>query len=209
MKTAAFVLAMALPLAAQDKARTEVEGKLSNLKVSLDFKDAPLEAVVDYIREISDLNIVIDQKVAEKKATVTIKVTEISLRSVFNLMLQAHGADILYKEGVLQILLKEDIIDRTLKMEIYDCRDILYPIQDFPGVDIKLADIGVLAEDTAVSEPTEMPIEELVKAHTGAKTWDTNPKVSCMMQNGLLIVKQTPEVHRQIVRLLNMLRRHK
>jgi hypothetical protein len=96
-------------------------------------------------------------------------------------------------------------------MEIYDCRDILYPIQDFPGVDIQLAQdsIGTVIAGGDATTSGEMPIEELVKAHTGGRSWDDNPKCTARLQNGLLVIKNTPEVHKQVVRLLNLLRRNK
>lgn len=209
MKTSAMVLALALPALAQDSAREEALNRLKNVRVSLDFKDTPLDNVVDYIREISNLNLIVDARVREKNIMVTMKVTEISLRSVFGLILKPHDCGIMFKDGVLQVLPRTVIDDRTLKQEIYDCRDILYPIHDFPGVDISLDIAGVLIQDVAKPDVTEMPIAELVKANTGGKSWDENPRASCAMQNGLLVVRQTPEVHAQIVRLLNLLRRNK
>jgi type II secretory pathway component GspD/PulD (secretin) len=206
------MLATLLLLALQrDPAQAEAEGKLNNLKISLDFKDAPLETVVDYLREISALNLFVDRKVADKQIRVSLKVTEIALKSVFALMLKPHDCGTMFKDGVLMVMTKEDIADRTVKMQIFDCRDILHPIQDFPGVEIMLAvDGGVIAnpivDDAGASE---VPIAELVRAHTGGKSWDENPRFSVALQNGLLVVKQTPDVLRQITRLLDMLRRNK
>lgn len=195
----------------KDPAAAETEAKLSNLKITLDFKDAPLETVVDYIREIADVNLFIDRKVADKQIRVSLKVNEISLRSVFSLALKPHDCGTFFKDGVLMIMTKEDIADRTVKMQIFDCRDILHPIQDFPGVEIQLAvDGGTQFAPTVDDGGTgEVPIAELVRAHTGGKSWDENPKFSVNLQNGLLVVKQTPEVLRQISRLLDMLRRNK
>jgi type II secretory pathway component GspD/PulD (secretin) len=195
----------------KDPAAAETEAKLGNLKITLDFKDAPLETVVDYLREIADLNLFIDRKVADKQIRVSLKVNEISLRSVFSLALKPHDCGTYFKDGVLMIMTKEDIADRTVKMQIFDCRDILHPIQDFPGVEIQLAVDGGTQFAPTVDDggAGEVPIAELVRAHTGGKSWDENPKFSVNLQNGLLVVKQTPEVLRQISRLLDMLRRNK
>jgi type II secretory pathway component GspD/PulD (secretin) len=198
-------------LVQQDPAKVEADSKLNNLRITLDFKDSPLEQVVDYLREVSGLNVFVDAKVAEKQIRVSLKVAEISLRSIFALMLKPHGCEIMFREGVVMLMTKEDVADRTVKMELYDCRDILHPIVDFPGVDIVLAvdQAGVIGNIEAGPEYAEIPIAELVRAHTGGKTWDENPKASVNLQNGLLVVRQTPEVHRQIVRLLNLLRANK
>jgi type II secretory pathway component GspD/PulD (secretin) len=197
-------------LAQRDPAQAETESKLANLKVTLDFKDAPLEDVVDYLREISGLNIFLDRKIAEKQIRVTLKVNEISLKSVFQLVLKPHEAGTMFRDGVLMLTTLEEIGDKTVKLRIFDCRDILHPIQDFPGVEIQLAVDGGVALDTVDDAGSEeVPIAELVRAHTGGKSWDENPKFSVALQNGLLVVKQTPDVLRQIDRLLGMLRRNK
>ena len=204
-----LVLAAVLALA-QDNSKSEYESKLNNIKVTLDFQNTPLEQVVDYLREISGLNIFVDSKVRDKNIVISLKVTEISLKSIFSLMLKPQNAGVLYKDGVLQVLLDSDIWDRTLKMEIYDCRDILYPIQNFPGVDLDLSGgPGVLVTPPEEAPGGEMPIEELVRAHTGGRSWEENPKAVIKMQNGLLVVKNTPEVHKQVRRLLDLLRANK
>jgi hypothetical protein len=211
MKTALMVWALAGVAFAQDGKREEVEAKLRNMRVTLDFKEAPLESVVDYLREFSGLNIFVDGKAKEKNIVVSLKVSDISLKSVFSLILHPHGCDTMFREGVLMVMTKEDVIDRTIKMEIYDCRDILYPIHDFPGVDIDLGNAqGILITPIDPGgDSAEVPIEELVRAHTGGRSWEENQKCVCKMTNGLLVIKNTPEVHKQVNRLLDMLRRNK
>ncbi|HXX93394.1 MAG TPA: hypothetical protein VEN81_07155 [Planctomycetota bacterium] len=206
--TMAAVLAWA---PAQDGKREEVEAKLRNMRVSLDFKEAPIETVIDYLREISDLNIFLDGKVKDKNIVVSLKVGDLSLKSVLGLILKPQGCDTMFREGVLLVTTKEEVVDRTVKMQIYDCRDILYPIHDFPGVDLDLSKngIGVVTLNQDTGDSPEVPIEEMVRAHTGGRTWEENPKCVCRMTNGLLVVKNTPEVHAQVVRLLDMLRRNK
>ena len=167
-----LVLAATLALA-QDNTKVEYESKLSSIKVTLDFTNAPLDQVVDYLREISGLNIFVDSKVRDKNIVVSLKVTEINLKSIFSLMLKPHGCGVLFKDGVLQVMLETDIADKTMKMEIYDCRDILYPIQQFPGIDLDLSTIsGVIATPAEDAAGGEMPIEELVRAHTGGRSWE-------------------------------------
>lgn len=213
MKFLAGVLVLLLagpPVHAQDATKSEVEGKLNSIKVTLDFQNAPLDQVVDYLREISGMNIFVDSKVRDKGIIVSLKVTEISLRSIFGLILKPHNCDILFKDGVLQLMTKEDVADRTMRMEIYDCRDILYPIQNFPGVEMDLnAGAGVLVTPPEDPSGGEIPIEEMVRAHTGGRSWEENPKAVCKMQNGLLVIKNTPEVHKQVRRLLDLLRANK
>jgi hypothetical protein len=204
-----MILAIAMALA-QDGKRDEVEAKLRNLKVTLDFKETPLETVVDYLREISDLNIFVDEKVKEKNIVVSLKVSDVSVKGIFGLMLGRHDCDTMFRDGVLRVMTKPDVADGTIKMQIYDCRDVLYPIADFPGVDIDLGDAGKLVfNQPDPGDERVVPIEEMVRAHTGGRSWEENQKCVCQMTNGLLVIKNTPQVHGQVVRLLDMLRRNK
>ncbi len=218
-KTLALALALAalsgvegtLPAFGQDRTKQEYEAKLNNLKVTLDFKEAPIDSVIDYLREISDMNIFLDAKVREKNLVISLKVNDITLRSILALMLKPHGCDTMFREGVLMVMTKEDVADKLVKMELYDCRDILYPIQDFPGVDLDLAQgmgVSIVGQDTG-SGDNVFPIEEMVRAHTGGRTWEENPKCGVSLNNGLLVVKNTPEVHKQVRRLLDLLRSRK
>ena len=213
MKILAMAAAVALTcgaVSAQDSVKGEYESKLNNIKVTLDFTNAPLDAVVDYLREISGMNIFVDSKVRDKNLNITIKVTEITLKSIFSLMLKPHDCGVMFKDGVLQVMTTPDIADKSMKMQIYDCRDILYPIAMFPGVDIDLGGgAGVLVQQPDVDAGGEVPIEEMVRAHTGGRSWEENSKAVCKMQNGLLVIKNTPEVHKQVRRLLDLLRANK
>jgi len=214
MKILALVTAILIcgsTVGAQDSQKAEIEGKLNNIKVTLDFQNAPIDQVIDYLREISGMNIFVDTKVRDKNLVVSLKVTEISLRSIFGLMLKPHNCDILFKDGVLQVMTREDVADKTMRMEIYDCRDILYPISNFPGIDLDLnaSGPGVILQTPPEDAGSEIPIEEMVRAHTGGRSWEENPKAVVKMQNGLLVVKNTPEVHKQIRRLLDLLRSNK
>ena len=196
----------------QDRDRAEIQNKLRNIRITLDFQDAPLEAVVDYIREISNMNIFVDSKVRDMEVVISLKVSDIALSSVFRLMLEPHECGVTYQDGLLKVMTKEDIHDHNVQLRLFDVRDILYPIQDFPGVDLVLSGegLGVVGQMMGMQDPVgEMPIEELVRAHTGGTSWDENERTSVSLQNGLLIVKNTPDVFRQITRLLNMLRRSK
>ena len=211
MKTLAFLAVCCGTALAQDSVKGEYESKLNNIKVTLDFTNAPLDSVIDYLREISGLNIFVDSKVRDKQINISIKVNEITLRSIFSLMLKPQNCDIMFKDGVLQVMTKEDVADKTMKMEIYDCRDILYPIQNFPGVDLDLnaGGPGVITTPDAGEAGSEVPIEEMVRAHAGGRSWEENSKAVVKMQNGLLVVKNTPEVHKQVRRLLDLLRANK
>ncbi len=204
------VLSLPAAALAQDaKVAKEIDQKLRTLKLDIDFKDTPVAQFADYLAEIASINVVVDAAVRESDVKVTLKVTNVSARSILNLALGPHKLGFGVRDGVLRIA-KEEEFQKDVKLYLVDVRDLLYPIQDFPGVEITLQDSGLQtsAGGDATSSP-ELPIVDLIKAHTGGKTWDDNPRASINLNNGLLVMKQTPEVYKQVLRIIDQLRRNK
>ncbi len=201
-----LVLAMAL---SQDADREAAENTLRNRKVTLQFQDASLASIVDYVRDLTNVNFVLGAKAREKAETpITIHVKDLSVKSALALVLKPLGLTTVWRDGVFLITAPEE---EPLLLQIYDVRDLLYPIADMPGVEIALdaSGLGATFQQDAPPEPTILPLEEIVKTHVGGKSWEENSKTSIRLQNGLLVIKQTREVHAEIRRLIGKLRRTK
>lgn len=202
MMLASFVLAAML----QDSDRLAAENKMRNMKVTLDYKQASLDSVIQYLQEMTEVNFFLGKPAKEKgEITVTITVKEISVKSALSLILKPHKLTAIWQDGVIMITTEED---QPVVMELYDVRDLMHPIKDMPGVDFDL-NTGTFSPPEEGDAPAELPIEELVKAHTGGKSWDENPKCTISYQNGILVVKQTKDVHKQIRRIIGQLRQYK
>lgn len=193
---------------------------IETLKVSLSFTDAPLTEVVDFFREITGVNILISKGVKDggDEYPVTLKVDE--LKAVDALGLITNMVDLSYKleEGVLMIITKEEMKKDTY-LELYDVRDLLFHLRDFKAPEISIGDgtagegdVGVAitgAEDTEGSLEDPTVLVDLIKNHTCGTSWTDNPKTSCEIQNGMLIIVQTKEGHEQVSRLVEKLRQYK
>lgn len=196
----------------------ELLAKLDHLKVTLEFRDTPLADVVDFIRDVAAVNILIDASVRDRYGAdpvkVTLSVKDLPLRSALNLVLEPRGLTLRYRDGVLMVMTGVEA-NKDLNMEVYDVRDLLMPIRDFPGPEISLASFAegkagvVIAPEEGPPPITEDFIVEMVKKHCGKDTWDVNPKTSANLHNGLLIVTQTPAVHKQVRELLGKLQANK
>jgi len=230
MKTmlgAAVLLLAGAPALAQeseesDPRKAEVVRKLSSMKISMDFVDRPMEEVLSFLRDFSGLNIVVDaevsQSLGEDQLKVTMRVKELTLKSVLKLMLSSKNLTATYKEGVILIVPKGKV-DKAVVLQIYDVRDLLVKIPDFVGPKVELVSPtagagGPLAGaqftlDEPKSTITEDFITDMVKANTGDRTWDENPNASITLANGMLIVSQSGRVHDEIKRLINLLRQFK
>ncbi len=113
----------------------EIQKKLKT-PVSLDFTNAPLSKVVDYLSKIAEINLYLDPKgLAEEGVTtdtpVTIEVRhEIMLKSALNLILQPLHLSYVIKDEVLKIT-SEQLRDNQVYPVTYNVADLVVPIPNF------------------------------------------------------------------------------
>jgi type II secretory pathway component GspD/PulD (secretin) len=205
-----------------DPRKQEILNKLNSQRISVDFKDIALDEAMNFVRDFTGINIFIDPdvhtKLSEDQLKVNLKVKDLLLKSALKLILQAKELSATYKDGVLIIQPKEKQ-SASLVTRIYDVRDLLLKIQDFPGPKVELSSPssggGALtgASFQLDEEPkttiTEDFMTELIKTNTGDKSWEDNPNASITLANGLLIVTQSRKVHEEVDRMLNLLRQFK
>lgn len=227
MKTVLTVLALAAMAPAAlaqaaagdlDNRKQEILNKLNSTRITLDFKDATLDEALSYIRDFTGINIVIaaevTQQLSPEDLRISLRVKDLTLKSALKLMLSARGLTATYKEGVL-VVVPRDSVDRAVNLQLYDVRDLMVQLRDFPGPKVELvspqAGGGPLTGATfTLDEPkqtiTEDFLVEMVTANTGDRSWDENPNASINLQNGILIVSQSKRVHAEVKRLINLLR---
>jgi hypothetical protein len=205
-----------------DTRKAEIVNKLNTMKVSVDFEDRPLDEVVRTLAEISGIDMLVDRTVYEKTSaeelTLTIKLNDIALKSALKLILGQRNLGCMYKDGVLLVVPKE-ALDANVVLRIYDVRDLMMRIKDFPGPEITLkvsndenagATTGFTIDDESAS-PVSDPefIVNTIRSNTGGASWETNPKASVAIANGLLVVNQTEGVQEEIEKLIGLLRQYK
>jgi hypothetical protein len=225
--TAAILAVTALPLLSQesgedsDPRKVEVLNRLNTMRVSVDFTNNTLEEAVSFLRDFTGLNIVVDAEVyknqSEDQLKVTLKVKDLLFKSVLKLMLSARELSAMYKEGVVLIVPKGKI-DKAVTLQLYDVRDLLLKIQDFPGPKVELVSpqkggSPLVSATFILEEPhtvlTEEFITDMVKQNTGDKSWEENPNASMTLTNGVLVVSQSRRVHQEIKQFINLLRQFK
>lgn len=206
----ALAVAFAAPARPQDDETKTLKARLRTIRLDVDFSQFTVTQFADYLRDVAGINIVVNPKAAEVSSTLTIKAKGVTIQSLLRLLLKPLGIGYTVQDGVLLIVREAELKSET-RLEVIDVRDLLMPIRDFPGVDISLAadNAGVAFNAPADETPKEFPIVDLVKAHTGAKSWDENPRASVQLMNGLLFIRQTEDVIEQVRRILDTLRRFK
>jgi type II secretory pathway component GspD/PulD (secretin) len=214
MKTMLTLMATAALAWAGDTREDSIR-KLETLKITVNFEDVKLPEALDFLRDASGLNIVMLPKAMEKEgdSKIRLRVKDLSLKSVLRLLLSSRGLTASYRDDALVILPKEDLQDSTT-MRMFDVRALQIKIQDFPGPVVELTGgatkkLGPGAILTNLDEPKIMLPDDflldMVKANTGNGSWDSNPKAAINLNNGMLVVSQTPSVLREIDTLLGLL----
>ncbi|MBI3856136.1 MAG: STN domain-containing protein, partial [Planctomycetes bacterium] len=179
MKTTTALLAMALAAWAGDTREDSVR-KLETMKVTVDFEDVRLPEAVDYLRDVTGLNLVILPKAMEKdgESKIRLKVKDLSVKSVLRLLLATRGLTATYRDGAIVIVPKDELQDTTT-MKMFDVRALQVKIQDFDGPIVELTSpaskkSGIVV--TTLSEPqTRLPDDvllDMIRVNTGNGTWD-------------------------------------
>ena len=113
----------------------EIEQKLKT-PVSLQFEEAPLSEVMDYLATLAQVNLHLDpQGLAEEGVTsndpVTITLKEnVSLKSALNLILQPLHLSYVIKDEVLKVT-SEQLVDGEVYSVTYNVADLVIPIPNF------------------------------------------------------------------------------
>jgi hypothetical protein len=166
----------------------------------LDFTEAPLQDVIDYLKSTCNIEIQIDKRVLEDvnvttDTPVTINVKGIRLESALRLMLRNMQPELTYiiKNEVL-LITTPDIASEELTIKLYPVADLVAcrDKHDAPWDDYD-ALIDVI---TSTIKPT---------------TWDTAGAPGSVQGNTfgtakVLVVTQTAEVHKEIADLLAKIR---
>ncbi|MBI2919503.1 MAG: hypothetical protein HYY18_00295 [Planctomycetes bacterium] len=211
--------ALALPARAEnpDDARQKALNQLENTKISLEFKDATLDEVVDFLHEVTKINFVMSKGVREKaqgdELRVTIRVNELPLKSALKLLLEMNDLAMIWSDGVLLIQTKEER-GGDVKMEMIDVKDLMMKIQDFPGPELQLETTDDGIPTIGITEP-EKPfesregLESIIRNATGGDATWSRDGVSLTIENGLLIVAHNEETIKEVRRLIESLRQFK
>jgi general secretion pathway protein D len=166
----------------------EIEQKLNTL-VMLQFENAPLGRVLDYLAKLVDVNIHVDPAgLASEGVTtdtpVTISLTqEISLKSALNLVLEPLHLSYVIKDDVLKIT-SEQYRRGTVYPVVYNVADLVSPIPNFRGEVKTLADSYSTALAQLGVNQTGSPLAPVavVATRDGSKaTAGVNPSILAQM----------------------------
>lgn len=157
----------------------EVLVGLRHTRVSLDVAREPLTDVVDVLRERSGLNIHISGIEDPERLEVSFQSADQPLEAILKQLLGEYGLGHCVRDGVVLITTSENL-RKHLKLELYDVSDL---VVDLPG-----------------------DLVARILNRTPKDAWKREEGRSVQFQNGILIVRTSPDVHRTIRGYLNHLR---
>jgi len=184
--------------------------------VGEDDEGAPLEDVAKYLQSVTQVNFIISPKVADElddeEKTVLLDLPERSVKQLLDLITEVRE-NLAYKieDGVVKFVTAEELVGGQV-LRMYEVRDLIRPISDFPGREININPSGgtpELEEDLEEREAlviTEDSLDSLIRDNVAPETWEADPANSLRISNGTLVVNQTPEVQVLIQKLLDDLR---
>jgi hypothetical protein len=181
---------------ATDK-EAEIERQL-NKPVSFNFTDLPLRQVIDNVRACNGLNICIDEAALVQEGIsldrpITIKLTEVSLKTALNLLLrQAHLVYVI-RDEVLQITTPACGSGKLLT-RIYQVADLVRPTAK--GKPARQADMESIV---SIITSTIQPQSWAGRGGTGTIDYHALSRA--------LVITQTPDNQEQVADLLAALRR--
>ena len=206
MTTTLLAILAALPTA-QDSARGEAVRRLASLKATVDFDGQRLDEAMDFIRDLTGVNLVVSPSAALKEgdATVRLRAKDLPVKSILKLLLHDRGLRATWRDGAV-VIVPEEELGSAVVLRVYDIRSLTAKLQDNPGPRVELA-IGKV--DTVFEYTLEEPkvimegdfLVDMVKANTGGRSWEEG-RAEIQNADGRLIVSQTPAVHAEIEQFL-------
>lgn len=185
--------------------------------VGPDGEGTDISDIANYLQNLTGVNFIVSTLVREdldeEETTIKLQLNDRSVRKVLDIIADT-SENLRWKieDGVVKFVTKEELVGGQ-RLKMYEVRDIIHPVPDFPGREINVSPSGGLEafdEDFDEREGlvvTADTLETLIRDNIAVDSWDEDPQNAIRIaDNGTLVVNQTPEVHGQIESLLDDLR---
>ncbi|MHC5035976.1 MAG: STN domain-containing protein [Planctomycetota bacterium] len=213
-----LVLGVAHPVRAQAQGASERIAKkeafvnaLRAKKVTFEYTDAPLRVVVDFLRQETKVNMVVDPQVLQdfeaEGRTVNLKLKELSALDALHILLRFNNLQWTVRSGVLFITTPEGAFGEA-HSALYNLATICLGFEQNPGEirDLLWTYKGG-GQDFQIWEDEEderihpCDLVDMIREAVACDTWDSG-EFRITSIHGSLIVNHTDEVHGEIARLL-------
>ena len=196
--------------------------RLEEVRFSAEFigedgEGAPLADVASFLQTLTGVNFILSTAVredlGEEETMVLLQLPEFSVKKILDIIDDTHES-LRWKieDGVVKFVTNEEMIGGQ-QLVMYEVRDLIHPIPDFPGSDINVQPSGGITmpdedlEERESNVVTSDLLDQLIRNNIDPESWDADPANSLQINEmGVMVVNQTPEVHEKIGQLLGDLR---
>lgn len=213
MKTLIIVLAAGTGILGYCQS-SDLENKMKVFKVDIDF-EGDIAKFCEWLADTMDATVIADPRMIRQvgdSIKIKLKMKKVAVSTVLKIVCAENNLAYTTKDDILTISTRK--LAAQYRTEFIDVRDITMKIRNFKGPDFSLkgSEEGGIIDDFGAPEVENAfsdigALIDLVKGYTGGKSWEEDDQVSITsIGDGILVVKQTREVLRDIMELLNKLR---
>lgn len=188
----------------------EVITKIRSQRIDIGFEGTPLEDFVKRLQELSDLNFHITKDVVRSTPITLPKASRITIDKVLELSLSNLSPALTFyvEDGIIYIATEEQALKRQMEERIYPLEELLYVPPNFPG---NIFDpMNFIFSPPAAVQPQgineDMIIDWILKfidPKANKNNGEAGNPRSIRVQNRMLFVKNTKEMHEKILKFLN------
>lgn len=182
------------------------------------FTNQQVAEIATYLNNLTQINFIISAKLMEKdegERSITLDLpAKTSVRKFLSALQTVKGWSWQIKDGYVKVGLAEET-KGEMEYRIYDIADVSHVVRDFPGMDISLLPPGAPpipagTDDDPLPAFNPEEIQALVQQNVAVQSWldtEAKPSIRYVASSGSLVVRQTGDVHGQIEKFLNDLRK--
>lgn len=193
------------------------EVRFSPQFVGDDGEGAPLADVATFLQTLTGVNFIISTAVredlGEEETMVNLQLPEYSVKKILDIIADTNES-LRWKieNGVVKFVTVEEMVGGQV-LHMYEVRDLIHPIPDFPGAEINVQPSGGITlpdedlEERESNVVTSDLLDQLIRNNIDPESWDADPANSLQINEmGVMVVNQTLAVHEKIGQLLADLR---
>jgi type II secretory pathway component GspD/PulD (secretin)/tetratricopeptide (TPR) repeat protein len=185
---------------------------LNNTAIELNFEETKLPDAIEWFHVNTGVNFLIEQAVLDNAGDTTssIKVPPQRTKEALDLVCENFKVAYIVRDGIIRVV-AADAAKGDQYVEMYDVRDLVTKVANFPSSDFNLRPSEKGGEEEAPESGDPITLFDgdglmtLIKNNIDPTTWEGGATIA-LQASGAMVVKQSRETHKKIDRLLKDLR---
>ncbi len=196
-----------------DFERQRLLNKLAAVKGTIEYQQLPLNMVLDDFRRRAKVNIMLNEEVnPDKEITITLR--GLSLLVAFETILEANNLEFTVKDQAIEVFEKGTSGSSEIIFKIYQVADLTTKMKNYYAPKLKDENITEWSDDDDDDDDDEQwvatpsNLSQQIKDFVQPEEWSNNADTySVELWENNLLVKCPPELHEQINKFLDDLRK--